>query len=83
MMQGLFPYGCPLVMLVTEQRTDGRRLRMSAFGGKADVRELPAVCPLIANKRHSSTIPTAWILRSLVVSLLGEGERAWNADLPY
>ncbi len=55
---------------------------MSAFGGKADVRELPAVCPLIARSGHSTVIPAAWILRSLVVSLLGEGERAWNADLP-
>ncbi len=27
-------------------------LPMSAFGGKADVRELPAVCPLIAMSRH-------------------------------
>ncbi len=26
---------------------------MSAFGGKADVRELPAVCPLIAKSGHS------------------------------
>ncbi len=26
---------------------------MSAFGGKADVRELPAVCPLIARSGHS------------------------------
>ena len=25
---------------------------MSAFGGKADVRELPAVCPLIARSGH-------------------------------
>ncbi len=25
---------------------------MSAFGGKADVRELPAVCPLIATSGH-------------------------------
>jgi hypothetical protein len=35
-----------------------------------------------AKKRHSSTIPKAWILRSLVVSLPGEGDRAWNADWP-
>ncbi len=27
---------------------------MSAFGGKADVRELPSVCPLIARSGHSS-----------------------------
>ncbi len=26
---------------------------MSAIGGKADVRELPAVCPLIARSGHS------------------------------
>jgi hypothetical protein len=26
--------------------------RISAFGGKADVRELPAVCPLIAKSGH-------------------------------
>ncbi len=27
---------------------------MSAFGGKADVRELPAICLLIAKRRHRS-----------------------------
>ncbi len=37
--------------------------------------------PLLAKRRHSTVIPTAWILRSLVVSLLGEGESAWNAGL--
>ncbi len=58
------------------------RVRMSAFGGKADVRKLPSGCLLIATSGHSTVIPTAWILRSLVVSLLGEGERAWNAGLP-
>ncbi len=26
---------------------------MSAIGGKADVRDLPAVCPLIAKSGHS------------------------------
>ncbi len=30
----------------------GRLAPMSAFGGKADVRELPAVCPLIAISGH-------------------------------
>ncbi len=29
---------------------------MSAFGGKADVRELPAVCPLIATSGHSVSL---------------------------
>ncbi len=31
---------------------------MSAFGGKADVRELPAVCPLIARSGHSRSDKT-------------------------
>ena len=31
-----------------------RRRLMSAFGGKADVRELPSACPLIAKSGHSS-----------------------------
>ena len=31
-------------------------LLMSAFGSKADVRELPAVCPLIARSGHSPSI---------------------------
>jgi len=42
----------------------------------------PTECPGLANKRHSSTIPTAWILRSLVVSLPVEGDVTWNAGLP-
>ncbi len=33
---------------------NARHLRMSALGGKADVRELPSGCPLIAKSGHSS-----------------------------
>jgi len=33
-----------------------------------------------SQKRTFAGCPTAWILRSLVASLLGEGERAWSAD---
>ena len=54
--------------------------RMSGFGGKADSPGGTPKSPLIAMSGHPSTIPKAWILRSLVVSLLGEGDRAWNAD---
>ena len=56
--------------------------RMSGFGGKADVPGTALKSPLLARKRHSTAIPTAWILRPFVVSLLGEGERPWNAGLP-
>ncbi len=75
--------GCPvLVSKRTINTTADIQILMSAFGGEADVRGTPPKSPLLANKRHSSTISTAWILRSLVVSLLGEGDRAWNAGLP-
>ncbi len=32
---------------------------MSAYGGKADVRELPAVCPLIATSGHTEYLHSA------------------------
>ncbi len=31
---------------------------------------------------HTSAILTAWILPSMVASLLSEGEQAWNAAWP-
>ncbi len=46
--------------------------RMSPVEGRADVARRWLELPLIARKRHWTAIPMAWILRSLVVSLLGE-----------
>ncbi len=34
-------------------------IRMSAYGGKADVRELPSVCPLIAKSGRTAVPRTA------------------------
>ncbi len=45
---GLWHHECPLF-----ESEAFLRLRMSAFGGKADVRELPSECLLIARSGHS------------------------------
>ena len=68
---------CPLVCAVGFAPAPG----MSAFGGKADARSTTQKSPLIAITGHAGTIPKAWIFRSLVVSLLGQGDRSWNAGL--
>ncbi len=54
---------------------------MSGFGGGADAPvDLPK-SPLIATSGHSTVIPAAWILRSMVVSLLVEGEAERTDDV--
>ncbi len=54
----LHRFGAKEQRRVYKQHTNYVRLagdiRMSAIGGKADVRELPAVCPLIARSGHST-----------------------------
>jgi len=57
-------------------------MRTSAYGSQSGRPCAATSGQLIARSRHADAIPMAWILWSLVVSLLGEGERAWNAGLP-
>ena len=51
------------------------------YGGKADVPGRTLKSPLIAITRHADAHCKAWILPTLHVSVLGEGDRAWNAGL--